>query len=122
MTLPSIFRTRFRKSNTNYLGGKPFGTFADSAGLFFWAAGTKTTLDIVLAIADSFGIGITPPLFECAVPRTSAGRACRLSRLTLLDIVRASPSGSEKSDSRYLADTAVIEGRRDILPSALHKD
>ena len=47
--------------NTMYFG-KPFGTVADYAGLFIWAAGTKVTLDIVLAIADNFGIGITPPL------------------------------------------------------------
>src|SRR5579872_4942892 len=53
--------------NTMYFG-KPFGTLADYAGLFIWAAGTKATLDIVLAIADNFGIGITPPSSAPAPP------------------------------------------------------
>jgi hypothetical protein len=53
--------------NTLYFS-KPFGTLADYAGLFIWAAGTKATLDIVLVIADNFGIGITPAPSNAPAP------------------------------------------------------
>jgi hypothetical protein len=40
--------------------GKPFGSLADYTSLFIWAAGTKATLDILLAITDQLGIGPSP--------------------------------------------------------------
>jgi hypothetical protein len=39
--------------NSNYLG-KPFGSLQDYIVLFLWAAGTKASLDIVLAVVDRF--------------------------------------------------------------------
>ena len=45
--------------NTYYFG-KSFGNLADYATLFLWAAGTKATLDIVVAVTSALGHRIGP--------------------------------------------------------------